>query len=513
MTNKHESVWAETPHLPGAPVEPDGDESALRRERIWLAALVGLYAALYAAFYPPLYTSLDESANYGMAYVLRHGTIYPGHAGYDLAMSPVGPFGPVFRFPIGFPAVLTLFSFVGSWAFFLVNPVLHIFATWLFAKVLRSLKLPVKLVIFYLLYPSFVLYTRTLFSDAFAASLTTIALYFLLRKRGRGALFAGACLGLALTARSTSLVVALVIGLALLLSDWRSRKEVVVWKGQAIRFLAGLLPFLILNGVYNAFTTGSPFRSTYSAGDLSVSNFLKLGPLYALSLLLIFPGMLLAPLLYRGQFWREGFVATTAVFFIASSYYESTYGGNKLETLVSVSRQILPVMPFYLLAYCGILSPLARKPWIQRANGIEIAACLLLVIAGLISYMHQKHLHVLTGLQAEIRQTLPSRCVVYGNKDVFKIHQPTWDNMTYRELTRVGTQQIAKDLQTKPAFVVLYLRSRGFANEDAANASVLNDMRTRLVLTEGPPSQSGLLRFYRVVGLTPQTRESIALPR
>lgn len=478
------------------------------KHRRQILAVISLYAILYAVFYPHLYTSIDEAMSFRMAYILRHGTIYPLRAGYDGALGPIGPHGPIFRFPVGFPAVLALVSFAGSWAFFLVNPVLHILATWLFAKLLHSLNLPVKLAILYLLYPGFVLYDRTLFSDGFAASLTTVALYFLRCKSGRVTAGAGACLGLALMARSLSLIVALVVSLALLLSDWRSRKDIAVWRGRALPFLVGLLPFLILNGFYNAFTSGSPFKSTYNVGDLSLTNFVKFGPLYALSLLLIFPGMLLAPFVYRGRFWREGLVATTTGFLVASSYYDSTYGNNRLETIVSISRQILPVMPFYLLAYCGVLAAMVERPWARRVKAIEAASVVLLLIAGGISYEHQKHLRVLTDLKDEIRQTLPARCIVYANKDVFKLHQPTWDAMTYRELPRVSSVQMAQDLQKGPAFVVLYLRERRFANEDAWNARVLKDIQARLVLAEGPPSRSGLLHFYRVLGLSAQARQA-----
>lgn len=453
-----------------------------------------------------MYASVDEATNLGMAYALRLGTIHATLVGFDLSMSPVGPYGPVFRFPIGLPAVLACVSWLDPWALFLVSPVLHATATWLFADVLRANRVPAKYAVLYLLYPGFVLYDRTLFSDGFAASLTTIALSLLLRARGAPTLIAGACLGLALLSRSTSQVITLVVGLGLLASAWCSRETGPVWKSRFAWFLVGLLPFLIVAGCYNAATMGSPFKSTYDLGALSVTNLGKLGPLYALSLLLIYPGMLLAPPAYRGAFWREGLVATTAVLLIAGSYYETTYGNNRLETLVSVTRQVLPVVPFYLLAYCSVLAKVAERPWARRLKVIEVACGALFVTACVISGLHQQHLRVLTGLQAEIKQSLPVDCVVYGNKDIYKLHQPAWDETAYRELPRAGTAQIAEDLRRRPTFVVLYLRSRGFVNEDAANASVLNDMWARLVLREGPPSRSGLLHFYRVVGLTPQAR-------
>lgn len=473
--------------------------------RYWLIACIGLYAALYLVFYPPIYTSVDESANFGMASLLRHGILLPGQAGQALSMSVPGPHGPVFRFPIGFPAVLALVSVVGAWAFYLVNPVLHMAATWAFAKILRAMGVPEKLAVLYLLYPGFVLYQRTLFSDGFAASLTTLSLYFLVRGPVRETVAAGACLGLALLSRSTSWMVALVVGAGVLAAAWRFRRSDMTWKGRAGWFFMGMAPFLILNGLYNAYTLGSPFRSAYSLDTLSLENLWKFGPTMALSLLLIYPGMLLAPLFYRGPYWRGGLVATTAVVLIACAYNEPTYGNTRLETLVSVTRQILPVMPFYLLAFCGLLGPLMLKPWVRRFRVWEAVTGLLLLMTVAISAIHQRHLRVLVAVRDEIRQTLPAHSIVYGNKDVFKLHQPTWDAMTFRELPGVSASQVAADLKREPTFVVLYLRSRGFADENAINQAVLNEMQTRFILQPGPPSRSGLLHFYRVVGLTPHS--------
>ncbi len=459
-----------------------------------------IYAVTYIAFFPPIYSSLDESANFGMAYVLRHGTVFPALAGYDLAMSPIGPHGPIYRFPIGFPALLSILSFLGWHTFFLVNPLFHLVATWLFARILQTLKMPVGLALLYLFYPGFVLYERTLFSDPFAASLTTAAIYFLICGKPRPSI-AGLCLGMALLARSTSLLVAGVFFAGLLLSDWRSRSQTPFWRGQAIPFGLGLLPFLCINSVYNYATTGHFSHGTYDAGMLSASNLVKLGPLYGSSLLLIFPGMLLAPLVYRGRFWGECLAATFAVTLVAASYYETTYGGNRLETLISVVRQVLPVLPLYLLAYCGVLATLLVRLKLREIMLTTTLGLLLLVVSIGISVGHQKHLRTLVALKSEMAQTLPPQTIIYGNKDVFKLFQPIWQHTICRDLTNISRQDAMADLRSHPVFAVLYIRSRGVANEDGINAQAMMNMRREFVLKPGPTSQSGLLQYYRITGV------------
>ncbi len=464
-----------------------------------------VFLLLLVVFYPTMYTSIDEASVFSMAYVLRHGTIFPGDtpvfraAEFYPSLSPVGVHGHVYRFPVGFPLLLSVLSFVGWRAFFLVNPLLHLIAAACFAGILRAGRIPPRYAVLYLLFPCFTLFTRTLFSDAFAASLTTIALYGLLCRRRP--FFAGLCLGLALLSRSASLVVAVALLVALLWSDWNLRAQRPVWKGQAVRMLGGLLPFLAANGAYNFYAFGSPFRSAYSSGDLSWHGLAQSGPSYALALLLIYPGMLLAPLFYRGAFWREGLAATTLVTFLAASYSESTFGNSALQTLLSTPRQVLPVMPFFLLAFCGVLSQWVRAkrvalPRLEAAVGIGLA----LASAG-IAFQHQEYLKSLQAMRAEIRRSLPPRSTVYANKDVYKLWQPAWDSNIYRELPGISAAQGRADLQKGPVFVALSARSRGFAGEDAVNAQVVKATQSRFLLAPALVSSARQVQYYRVLGL------------
>ncbi len=468
-------------------------------DRLWLLALMALYAVLYLVFYPPIYTSVDEASTFRMAFLLRHGSLVPHDPDFFPSISPLGLHGRTYRFPIGFPALLAPLAGGGGRAFFLLNPALHLAATWFFAKTLQALRMPPRYAALYLLYPSAVLFTRTLLSDPFAASLTTIALYCLLRRRTTP--WASALLGLALLTRSASVLAAGAVFVALLIGDWRTQDEVPLWRGRAVPFGLGLLPFLAVSGWYNWYTMGNVLKTGYSADQLSLAGLWTAGPLYAESLLLLFPGMLLAPLLYRGRFWRIGLLSTTAVVLLAAAYNESTYGNTPLETLISTPRQVLPVVPFLLLAYCGLLSAWRRKIAWARVPLSLPAAATLLVMAAVLSGLHQRYLHKLDAVRLELRQTLPADGVVYANKDVFKLHQPVWDGRTYREFPFVSDAQARADLAHGPVYVALYVRSRGFRSEDDGNAAIESDLQARFRLAPGPASRTGLLHCRRVVGL------------
>lgn len=468
-----------------------------KRDTFWLVGLMAAFAALYAIFYPLIYTSIDEASTFSMAYVMSHGSILPS-SDFFPSISPIGLHGRMYRFPIGFPAVLAALTGLGWRTFFLVNPILHLAATWCFSRILLANRIPARYAALYLLYPGFALFDRTLLSDPFAASLTTIALYFLVKNRSTGA---GVCLGIALAARSVSSIVAVLVIAGLIIADWRGRDTVPLWRGKAIRFAAGLAPFWCATLLYNWYTLGEIFKTAYSTDDLSLHGLAAAGPLYAFSLLLIFPGMLLAPLFYRGAFWRTALIAAASATLIASAYNQSTYGNTFLETLLSTPRQVLPVMPFFLLAYCGVLARWLPEARLRRFRAFDLAAGVLLVVALGISMLHQKYLHSLITIRAEIARALPQNSIVYANKDAYKLHQSVWDPRTYRELPSVSNAQIAADLQKSPVYVVLYIRSRGFAAEDVNNELVAKDLQTRFRLAPGPNLGSSDLQCNRVTGV------------
>ena len=78
-----------------------------------------------------------------------------------------------------------------------------------------------------------------------------------------------------------------------------------------------------------------------------------------------------------------------------------------------------------------------------------------------------------------------------------------WDARTYRELPFVSDRQAFDDLRAGPVFVVLFVRSRGFAAEDADNAAMLRDLRARFRLAPGPNLGSEQLQCERVLGVLP----------
>ena len=169
-----------------------------------------------------------------------------------------------------------------------------------------------------------------------------------------------------------------------------------------------------------------------------------------------------------------------------------------MQTLLSTPGRI-PARDAVLFA--GLLRPageIVSEPFLRRVRAFEIVAALLLGMTIVISFLHQQYQSRLVAIQRQISETLPVRSVIYANKDVYKLHQPPWDSRTCRELPYVTSAQAAEDLQTGPVFVVLFLRSRGFAAEDAENARLLSDLHTRFILTPMVLPDDRGLQVYRV---------------
>ena len=62
--------------------------------------------------------------------------------------------------------------------------------------------------------------------------------------------------------------------------------------------------------------------------------------------------------------------------------------------------------------------------------------------------------------------------------------------------------QAASDMRQSNVYAVLFVRSRGFADEDSTNAGIMHDLKSRFLLADGPVL-GDQLQCYRVTGLRP----------
>jgi hypothetical protein len=399
----------------------------LRRDGNALLLAAGvLYALLYLAFWPTIYSTMDEASYMGNAYVLRQGTLYADAAGIAVPTNyPVGGHY-VSKYPLGMAAVVAVMSLAGWKVALGVNLLVHLLTFVVVVKTLRLLRLPGAFALLYLLYPTAVLYSRTVMSDPLSGLLLALAFYQYLRQ---GYAATGALAGLSVLVRTGNALAVPIFVLAALLdrpasvseADWRARLR------PPLLIVAASLPPLAVAGYYAKVIAGGEMAS--HTGTFSLHYFPEMFPAYVIALLLVYPGMLLAPALYRGPGRLIVAGLSYAFVLLYSLWFYRDTGSGFADTLIRELRYFLAVMPLMIVAYAEVLWRLLGE---RRTAGVPLRVGAALVTTGLfavaaaVSYKHARFL----GTMAEVRNGLLAATTpadrIYCNMQVAKLMHPGW---------------------------------------------------------------------------------------
>ena len=436
---------------PDAALDPDAalgggamGASALRVRQNWLLGLCALFFAIvYLCLWPHISTTMDESSYIGFAYVLRHGTLYADHvrAPILLALSVHGHL--VSKYPLGMSALLAVTSFLG-WQFALgTNLFVHLVSYSVVVRILRRLNVSPFYAILYLLHPTAVLYSRTVMSDLVSGLVLVLAFEQYLARRFTAM---GALLGLAVLLRTAN-AVALPLFLVGVLIEQESGdlglrvQDLAPRLRSAALTAGGSLPFLVLSAYYSLVVAGGQMAK--STGSFGLQYFPIYFPGYVLCLLLIFPGMLLAPALVRG---RGRFVAWSLCYsfvVIYSFWYFRDQGGNAAESLIVGQRYFLAVLPIYIVCYGSLLERLAvRLPSAGlRRSAAVLALLVMAAVSVVVQIRHALKLKQMIGVRdAVITATSPDD-FIYCNTQVGKLLEP-WSNRQFVEPVDSGVADI-----------------------------------------------------------------------
>ena len=352
-------------HKNGAyPVPPQseaGSSPAARPDRsnLVLAAFALLYAILYAAFWPRAATTMDEASYLGFAYVLRHGTIFPDlvPATALLAFPVNGHL--VSKYPLGMSALLALGSFAGGWTAALgINLLVHLATFWVVIKILRDRALSPFWALLFLFHPTAVLYSRTVMADPASGLLIALGLFQL--NKGRF-FWAGFWAGIALTFRTGNVVALPVFALAAFALPRVSSVSFVNRVRAGAEVAVGSLPGLALAAYYMVVVTQG--KMGQNTGSFSASYFPTMFGGYVVMLLVLYPGLLLAPLLALILRRRDGFNLASAgvcygTFALYCFWFYRDQGGSALETLIVGQRYFLAVLVPFIVTYAAVLEPI-----------------------------------------------------------------------------------------------------------------------------------------------------------
>jgi hypothetical protein len=367
-----------------------------------LIAIGCLYALIYIVFWPPINTSMDEGAYLGMAYAMRQGTVYLDEAGVSAPMSYQVGGHRVIQYPPGMSALLAVFS-IGGWNAALgINLLSHLLGYAVVIAILRRLQLPGVGAVLYLLHPTAVIYSRTVMSDVTSGTLTAlIFLCYLRRYWGAVGLLIGASV-LIRTANGLMLPLLCIAVIAeLLFLDPANRVKIVEWKKWIFppaQIVMGCLPLLLFAYLYQRVVQGGGW-SRYTSDDMFGPQHLPhVLPNYLLAMLIVFPGMVFAPLLYRRE-GRAGLLALCGGFLLFySCFYFQDATGSRWESFIIGQRYLLVVMPLFVVAYVAAGYDLLKSRPIKLPIGITVGTVVvsLFLLAGAIHWKHQQRLREMT---------------------------------------------------------------------------------------------------------------------
>jgi hypothetical protein len=362
------------------------------------------------------------------AYVMREGTVFGDVAGIQVVSSIETDSGHLItKYAPGTSVLLIPFTFFGWKFIFLVPLFLHLIGFFFFAKILRLRKIPITFSLLYLIYPTSVLYSRTLMADIPSAVFFLIGLYFYLK--GRNLLYlAGFFLGVIPLFRYSNIILAFPFFLLLFIRIFRLERKNQRDRLDFFRFFIGFIPGIILLLIYNKVAFGGflsvPLGTTGTFGLQYLPRNLLF---YISSLSIIFPLMFFTIFLEkrnRALFWITAF--SFIIFYASYYYFTIAPGRSMLKTLIVGMRFLLPIVPIFILCYVGVFDWLRKKIRIIPIIGFWGIVLLFSILNLGMVFQHQGFLKKQEQYKNCIYENTDEESMILTNYDAMEFFQPAW---------------------------------------------------------------------------------------
>jgi hypothetical protein len=150
-------------------------------------------------------------------------------------------------------------------------------------------------------------------------------------------------------------------------------------------------------------------------------------PFYVRALLLVWPGMLLAPALDRSPLrWLVRGVCSAFLVLYSVYYFHDRGPGGSSELIVGL-RLLQVALPLWIVSYAGVLDdwvagPLRRALGGRAWSGLVALSCTGLVAATGISFdRHQRHLNALRQARDELVTHVPAGSLIVCRGAIYKL--------------------------------------------------------------------------------------------
>ncbi len=387
-----------------------------------------IFAVFWFIFYPPIYAIHDEAGYLAQAYVMRGGTIFGDVAGIPVVSSIKTPSDHLItKYAIGTSFLLIPFTFLGWKCIFLLPLIIHLIGFFVFIKILRIYSISPYFSLLYLLYPTSVLYSRTIMADIPSAVFFTIALYFFLRRKNYYFL-CGFFLGIISLFRYSSILLALPILIFTFAEAIRSIKRVSFFRSSFFKILLGFLPGFLLLLFYNKIAFGGFLKTPLGVTGTFSAKFLPHNLLfYVISLSLIYPFMFFTLFFLKKFRYLLFFIVLLFILFYSSYYYFTVAPGkNLVKTFIVGTRFLLPVVPIFLLSYADVLERLKRKCVVPVTVFFWFIVVVFIILNIGMIYQHQGFLNEQERYKNTIYENTNTKSLILTNYDGMEFFQPAW---------------------------------------------------------------------------------------
>jgi len=383
------------------------------------------YAFAFFLYYPLIAGVEDEVGFLNQSLVWSHGALSAEGAGYTHGLQDFievnGAHVPA-RHPGRSLIALPFLILGGVKATFVSGLLLQLLAAVGAAMTLSRLGRSPLWAVLVLFHPTLAIYSRTIMADGAAG---TALLYAGLGLISGQPVLAGISVGLAAVMRyHSALALPLVAALFLFQPDLPRPKA---RRSALLCLAAGAAVGCLLCG-YNMVVYGmltEPFTS--KRGTFGLQYLLPNLGFYSLALLVVWPGMLLVPMLDRSplRWLLRGMI----LIFVGPIlfYYFHDIGPGWLETCVVGQRLIQVVLPVWVVCYAGVLEERVVVPVRQRLgqptwNVLVSLLCLVLLASTLLVFSrHQRQLKLLAQAQADIVANVPSGSLILTQGAIRKL--------------------------------------------------------------------------------------------
>ena len=382
------------------------------------------FSAVFAWYYPPVPSIEDEVGFINQALVWSRGSLSAEGAGWpDLAdFAPVGGRHVGTRHPGRSLVAVPFLAIGGGRAVFASGLMLHLLGTALAGGLLVRLGRSPLWAALVLFHPTLAIYSRTVMADGAAGAALLLAAWATTVAGARGAVWAGLATGLAALMRYHAALALPIIAGSIGFERDRARPRRDAW----LCLLAGCAVGVSIVA-YNLVAFQSPFGLVKERGFFSLNFLIPNGLFYAGSLMIVWPGLLLAPLFDRSPIrWLvRGVTGFFLLFF--SLYYFHDQAPRWLETAIVGQRLLQVALPLWIVSYAGVLDDRIVAPSRRRLPRAVLPAlvalgCLgLLALNGLAFARHQRHLGELREARDALAANVPEGSLVVYRGSVPKL--------------------------------------------------------------------------------------------